>query len=115
MRMSFLAIPGIARSGLFVRVAGGWVESGGSAQASRKRVADVAKTSRISTIRLLFMPAPISVYRGFGCLRLQSPTLRRRNVGGDDGPEVHLSRGCLACGSVRERRTGATCMPRATQ
>src|SRR5882762_1936075 len=100
MRMSFWAIPevGNASSVPFVRVAGDWVESGGSAQASRKRVADVAKTSRVSTIRMLFMPAPISVHRGSGCLRLQSLTLRRRKVAGDGGPEVHLSRGHLPGG-----------------
>jgi len=60
--MSFWAIPevGTARSVLFVRVAGDWVESGGSAQASRKRDANEAKTSHVSTIRMLLIPAPIS-------------------------------------------------------
>src|SRR5882724_3183055 len=100
MRMSFRDVPwiGIPRSALLVRVAGDCVESGGSAHASRKAVANVAKTSHVSTLRMLFMPAPISVHRGFGCLRLQSLTLRRRNVGGDGGPEVHLSRARLRRG-----------------
>src|ERR1700704_1041081 len=102
MRMSFLGIPGggipgggIPRSGLLVRVGEDCVEEGGSAQASRKRVANVAKTCRVSTIRMLLMPAPFSSidsFEGSACLRLQSLTLRR-NVGGDGGPEVHLSRG----------------------
>src|SRR6266850_594925 len=89
MRMYFCCIPeiGIVRSRLLVRIAVDCVESGGSAHASRKRVADVAKTSRVSTIRMLFMPAPISVHRGFGCLWLQSLTRRRRKVGGDGGHE----------------------------
>ena len=58
---SFLGLlaAGDARLGRIIRVAGDCAESGGSAHASRKRVASLAKTSGVSTIRTLLMPAPI--------------------------------------------------------
>src|SRR5438552_12964000 len=58
---SFLGLlaAGDARLGRIIRVDGDCAESGGSAHASRKRVASLAKTSGVSTIRTLFMPAPI--------------------------------------------------------
>src|SRR6267378_1081933 len=101
MRMSFRDVPaiGIPRSALLVRVAGDCVESGGSAHASRKTVANVAKTSRASTLRILLMPAPTSVayFRGTCLMTASEPHGRRRNIGLHGGPEVHLNRGRL-CG-----------------
>src|SRR5258708_27468222 len=69
---SFLGLlaAGDARLGRIIRVDGDCAESGGSAHASRKRVASLAKTSGVSTIRTLLMPAPIP----------SSMIFRRRNV-----------------------------------
>src|SRR6267142_354257 len=58
---SFLGLlaAGDARLGRIIRVDGDCAESGGSAHASRKRVVSLAKTSGVSTIRTLLIPAPI--------------------------------------------------------
>src|SRR6267143_6129565 len=109
MRMSFWGVPGVgitrlellvisvvgsilgllaagdARLGLLIRVAGDCAELGGSAHASRKRVASLAKTSGVSTIRMLLMPAPISnSIDSFGGADVRVPEV---HVGGDQAVE----------------------------